>query len=102
VRGNPTTYYGGTAERGYRRTILGFGFLVLLMVGGVALALALGGAGWLRRTGTHRVHPTSSVNPRRVSCWTGGWHGERSIKTSTRRFAPPRMLEKGLRWRERR
>jgi putative membrane protein len=32
----------------------GFGFLVLLLLGGVALALALGGAGWLRRTRAFR------------------------------------------------
>jgi uncharacterized membrane protein len=33
--------------------MLGFGFLVLLVVGGVALALALGGAGWLSQAGVH-------------------------------------------------
>ena len=35
--------------------MLGFGFLILLMVGGVVLALALGGGDWLRRTGAHRA-----------------------------------------------
>jgi uncharacterized membrane protein len=35
--------------------MVGFGFLVLLMVGGVVVALALGGAGWLSRTGAHRA-----------------------------------------------
>jgi uncharacterized membrane protein len=34
--------------------MLGFGLLVLLVVGGVALGLALGGAGWLRQTGADR------------------------------------------------
>ena len=34
--------------------MLGFGFLVLLLASGVVLALALGGAGWLRQTGAFR------------------------------------------------
>ena len=34
--------------------MLGFGFLVLLVVGGFALALTSGGAEWLRWTGLHR------------------------------------------------
>jgi len=33
--------------------MLGFGFLVLLVVGGVVLVL--GGAGWRRGTGAHRA-----------------------------------------------
>ena len=35
--------------------MLGFGFLVLLVVGGMSLALVLGGAGWWRGTGAHRA-----------------------------------------------
>ena len=34
--------------------MLGFGLLVVLLLGGVVLALALGGAGWLRQTGALR------------------------------------------------
>jgi len=47
--------YGGWANKEGERMMLGFGFFVLLVVGGFALALTLGGAEWLRRTGAHRT-----------------------------------------------
>jgi uncharacterized membrane protein len=45
--------------------MLGFGFLVLLVVGGVVLVL--GGAGWRRGTGAHRAsNEQRQVTPREL------------------------------------
>jgi hypothetical protein len=83
----------GYAERGERRIMLGFGLLLLLLVGG-AVAPGLGGAERLRGQARF-VHPRRWIDVPRASCWTSVWHGERSIETSTRRFAPGLRASRG-------